>query len=251
MNSQLIALLACAGIFVASLVGMWLRKVLPDQHLNAATKECVQLGMGLVATMTALLLGLLIASAKGTYDTQRNGVIEIAAKVGFLDRALATYGPETNNSRAILRHAVEMTIQRMWPDKSSTNTEVTTSVAEARTLYDSIQQLAPRDELQRSLKAEALSDSVELSKTLWLLSAQKQVTIVVPLLVILILWLAVIFLSFGLLAPSNKTVIVTMLIVALSVSSAIFLILELDQPFQGLIRISSEPMRNVLNNLGR
>ncbi|HXQ72002.1 MAG TPA: hypothetical protein VN844_16020, partial [Pyrinomonadaceae bacterium] len=67
----------------------------------------------------------------------------------------------------------------------------------------------------------------------------------------LILWLAVIFLSFGLLAPSNKTVIVTMLIVALSVSSAIFLILELDQPFQGLITISSEPIRNVLNNLGR
>ena len=251
MNSHLIALLACASIFVASLVGMWLRKVLPDQHLNAETKECVRVGMGLGATMTALLLGLLIASAKGTYDTQRNGVIEIAAKVGFLDRALATYGPETSNSRAILRQALDKMIQRMWPDRSAGNIEVTTSVAEARTLYDSIQQLAPRDELQRSLKAEALSDSVELSKTLWLLSSQKQVSMVFPLLVILILWLAVIFLSFGLLAPSNKTVIVTMLIVALSVSSAIFLILELDQPFQGLITISSEPIRNVLNNLGR
>jgi len=251
MNSHLIALLAFACIFCASLVGMWLRKVLPDQHLNAETKECVRLGMGLVATMTALLLGLLIASAKGTYDTQRNGVIEIAAKVGFLDRALATYGPETNNSRAILRHALEKTIQRMWPDKSSTNTEVTTSVAEARTLYDSIQQLAPRDELQQSIKAEALRDSVELGKTLWLLSAQKQVSIVTPLLVMVTVWLALIFLSFGLLAPSNKTVIVTMLVVALSVSSAIFLILELDQPFQGLITLSSEPIRNVLNNLGR
>lgn len=251
MNSHLIALLACAGIFVASLVGMWLRKVLPNQHLNAETKECVRVGMGLVGTMTALLLGLLIASAKGSYDTQRNDVIEIATKVGFLDRALATYGPETNNSRAILRRAVEKTIQRMWPDKGSTNTEVTTSVAEARTLYDSIQQLAPRDEMQRSIKAEALSDSVELSKTLWLLSAQKQVTIVAPLLVMVIVWLAVIFVSFGLLAPSNKMVIITLLVVALSVSSAIFLILELDQPFQGLIRISSEPMRNVLNNLGR
>src|SRR6185369_14299482 len=100
MDSHLIALLVFAGIFGASFVGMWLRKILPDQHLNAETKECVQLGMGLVATMTALLLGLLIASAKGSYDTQRNEIIEIAAKVGFLDRALATYGPETNNSRA-------------------------------------------------------------------------------------------------------------------------------------------------------
>ena len=118
MNSHLIALLAFASIFGASLLGIWLRKAIPDQHLNAETKECVQLGMGLLATMTALLLGLLIASAKGLYDTQRNEVIEIAAKVAFLDRALATYGTETNNSRAMLRHAVEKTIQRMWPDKA-------------------------------------------------------------------------------------------------------------------------------------
>src|SRR4029079_19742521 len=129
-------------------------------------------------------------------------------------------------------------------------TEVTTSLTEARALYDSLQQLSPRDDLQRSLKAEALKDSVELSKTLWLLSAQRHASIVKPLVVMVIVWLAIIFLSVGLFAPINKTVITALLVVSLSVSSAIFLILELDLPFQGMIQVSSEPLRNVLDELG-
>ena len=250
MNPPLIAAIAFASIFLCSLIGMLLSKVIPDQHLTAGSKESVQLGMGLVATMTALLLGLLIASAKGTYDEQRSEVIKIAAQVAFLDRALATYGSETMNSRTILKHALEKTIQRMWPNKGATDTEVTTSLTEARALYDSLQQLSPRDDLQRSLKAEALKDSVELSKTLWLLSAQRHASIVKPLVVMVIVWLAIIFLSVVLFAPINKTVITALLVVSLSVSSAIFLILELDLPFQGMIQVSSEPLRNVLDELG-
>lgn len=251
MKPPVIASIAFAAIFFASLIGMWLRKIVPDQHLNPDSKDTVQLAMGVVATMTALLLGLLVTSAKGQYDEQRNDVIKIAAQVAFLDRALATYGSETGNSRTILRHAVAQAIQRMWPDNDSGNGEVTTSVAEARTLYDSIQQLSPRDDMQRSLKTEALEASIGVSKTLWLLSAQKHVTIVKPLLVLVVLWLAIIFLSVGLFAPTNKTVITALFVVALSVSSAIFLIIELDQPFQGMIQVSSEPMRNVLDQIGR
>jgi len=250
MNPPIIATIAFASIFLCSLIGMLLSKVLPDHHLTADSKESVRVGMSLVATMTALLLGLLVASAKGAYDEQRSDVIKIAAQVAFLDRALATYGSETVNSRTLLRHALEKTIQRMWPDRDQPDSEVTTSVAEARALYDSIQQLSPRDDLQRGLKDEALKDSVELSKTLWLLSAQKHVSIVKPLLVMVILWLAIIFLSIGLFAPINKTVITTLLVVSLSTSSAIFLIVELDQPFQGIVQVSSEPMRNVLDELG-
>jgi hypothetical protein len=250
MNSNVVGIIAFASIFGASLLGMRLRGALPDQHLNAETKESVRLGMGLIATMTALLLGLLVASAKGSYDTQRNEVIQIAAKIAFLDRALATYGPETGETRELLRRAVEGTISRMWADKSSAGADVNVSASEAKAMYDSIQNLAPHNDLQQSLKARALETTIDLSRTLWLLSAQKEPSIVTPLLVMVILWLAIIFLSFGLFAPSNKTVITTMLIVALSVSSAIFLILELDRPFDGVIQISSEPMRNVLKHMG-
>jgi hypothetical protein len=251
MNPAVIASLAFAGIFGAALLGMRLRAALPDHHLSAETKDSVRVGMGLVATMTALLLGLLVASAKGSYDTQRNEVIQIASKVGFLDRVLAVYGPETTQSRELLRGEVESAIPRIWPDKNSQEAPTEPTAEQAQAMYGSIQKLAPQNDEQRSLKAQALGTTIDLSKSLWLLSAQGGATIVTPLLVTVVLWLAIIFLSFGLFAPANKTVVVTMFIVALTVSSALFLILELDRPFNGVIAVSSEPMRNVLSHLGR
>ena len=251
MNSTVITLIAFAGIFGAALLGMRLRAALPDHHLSADAKESVRVGMGLVATMTALLLGLLIATAKGSYDTQRTQVIQIAANVGFLDRILAVYGPETAQTRELLRGEVESVIPRMWPGNGSQSSPTNQTAAQAQALYSSLQNLAPQNDAQRSLKAQALVTTMDLSKTLWLLSAQKDPSIVTPLLVTVILWLAIIFLSFGLFAPANKTVLATMLIVALSVSSALFLMLELDRPFDGVIQISSAPLRNVLSQLGR
>jgi hypothetical protein len=250
MNAPVVALLALAGIFGSALLGLWLRAVLPAHHLSPETKESVRLGMGLVATMTALLLGLLVASAKGAYDTQRSEVIQMAAKIDFLDRVLANYGSETTEARGLLRGAVDGTIDELWPDKKSqVQGDPVSSTAQA--LYQSIQQLSPHNDEQRSLKGEALASIIDLSKTRWLLFAQADSSIATPLLVMVVLWLAVTFLSFGLFAPSNKTVIATLLIVALSVSSAIFLIMELDRPFNGVIQISSAPLRNASSRVGR
>src|SRR5258705_4822326 len=119
MNPNVIALLAFLGIFGAALLGMRLRTALPEHHLSQETKDTVRVGMGLVATMTALLLGLLIASAKGSYDSQRSQVILMSAKVSFLDRALVLYGPETAETRTLLRASTDGLIQKLWPDKSS------------------------------------------------------------------------------------------------------------------------------------
>lgn len=249
MSATVIALLALAGISAATLLGMWLRAMLPDHHLSADAKESVRVGMGLVATMTALLLGLLIASAKGSYDTQRAQVIQIAANVGFLDRVLAVYGPETAEPRELLRREVESVIPRIWSEGSQPS-PLNTTAEQAQALHDSLQKLAPQNDAQRSLKAQALATTIDLGKTLWLLTAQKEPSLVTPLLVAVVLWLVIIFLSFGLFAPANKTVIATMLIVALSVASALFLILELDRPFDGVIQISSAPMQSVLSRLG-
>ena len=250
MNATLITLIAFASIFGAALLAMRLRAALPDHQLSADTKDSVRVGMGLVATMTALLLGLLIASAKGSYDIQRTEVIQIAANVGFLDRVLSVYGPETAQARDLLRGEVESVIPRLWPEKGSQSTPTNQTAAQAQAMYDSLQKLEPQNEAQRSLKTQALATTIDLSKTLWLLTAQREPSIVTPLLIAVVLWLAAIFLSFGLFAPPNKTVIATMLIVALSVSSALFLMLELDRPFDGVIQISNAPMRNVLSQLG-
>src|SRR6185295_13802145 len=161
---------------------MRLHAMLPDMHLGPDTKETVRLGMGLIATMTALLLGLLIATAKGSYDTQRGEVIQIAARVAFLDRALAVYGPETAQAREILRSTLATTMTRMWPDDTSAAGGLNASTSDARAMYESIQNLQPKNEMQQSLKARSLETAVELSKTLWLLSARSEPSIVTPLL---------------------------------------------------------------------
>src|SRR5258705_12888819 len=151
MNPNVIALLAFLGIFGAALLGMRLRTALPEHHLSQETKDTVRLGMGLVATMTALLLGLLIAAAKGSYDTQRSEVIQMAGKVDFLDNVLAIYGPETPDTREHLRRATESAIHLMGPDKSNQGNAYDVTTAQAR--YRSIKKMWPQDDDQRSLKA--------------------------------------------------------------------------------------------------
>lgn len=251
MDANVVGIIAFASIFGSSLLGMRLHNAVPNQHLNPETKEVVRLGMGLIATMTALLLGLLVATAKGSYDTQRNDVILIAGRVAFLDRALTLYGPEANATRQILRQAVESAIPRMWPGKGAQAGQLSPVIPEGKDLYAAIMNLAPQDDVQRSLKTRALETAIELSKTRMLLAARDEPSVVTPLLVVVIVWLSLTFLSFSLFAPSNKIIVITMLVVALSVSSAIFLIMELDRPFDGVIQISSAPMRNLLDNVGR
>ena len=249
MNATVVAVFAFAGILGMTLLGMRLHSSLPGHQLNPETKETVRLGMGLVATMTALLLGLLIATAKGSYDAQRSQVIQMAGKISYLERVLSLYGPETAEIRPLLRASTEGMVQKLWSDRSSPAAPVDT-VAAAQALYSSIHKLAPQNDEQRALKDQALDTVIDIAKTRWLLVAQSDTSIPKTLLIMVVVWLAIIFLSFGLFAPTNKTVVVTMIIVSLLVSSALFLILELDRPFDGVIQVSSAPMRNALGNLG-
>jgi hypothetical protein len=201
--------------------------------------------------MAALVLSLLIASAKSSYDTQSSELTQMAANVFLLDRVMAHYGPETKEARDLLRRAVARALDGMWPKDGSGPAQWDPTAARGDSLYDKIQALSPRNEAQRSLRAEALRISTDLGRTRWLLFGQEGSSIPVPFLVILIFWVAVIFISFGLFAPPNATVIATLFVCALSVSGAIFLILELDRPFEGFIQMSSAPLRNALAHLGQ
>jgi len=240
-----------ACVFGGALLGMALRGLLPDRHLSADSKDVVRLGMGLLATMAALVLSLLIASAKGSYDTQRNEVTQLAANVALLDRVLAHYGPESKDSRDLLRRYVSYVLQQMWTTTGSPSTEVNLAGAGAEALYESVQALSPKNDAQRALRADARQIVIDLGRTRSLLVAQSGSTIPLPFLVILTFWITVLFASFGLFAPRNATVVATLLVCALSVSAAIYLILELDQPFQGFIHVSSAPLRAALAHLGQ
>ncbi len=250
MSSVAVSLIVFACIFGGALLGMLLRTLLPQHHLSADSKDLVKLGMGVIATMSALVLSLLISSAKGSYDVQRNELTQMSANVVLLDSLLAHYGPEAGEARELFRRIVAGAIDRMWPATGSQSAQLApTSASEG--FYDKLQKLSPKDEAGRLLKAEALKMSTDLRQTRWLLFEQSGSSIPLPFLVILVTWLTLIFTSFSLFTPPNATVVAALLICALSISGAILLILELDQPFEGLIQISSAPLRRALSQLGR
>jgi hypothetical protein len=199
--------------------------------------------------MTALLLGLLVSSAKSAYDTTRDEVIATAAKVSYLDGILTAYGPEAANARALLRAGIETAVRGMWPGKRTEAVRLAPNPQTADALYEAIQKLVPGDEPQRGLKAQAASLAVELRHLRYLLLVQSVSSISMPLLWVVVSWLLVIFLSFSVLAPSNATARAALIAAALSVSGAIFLILEFDRPFSGLVQIPSEPIKHAVGQV--
>jgi hypothetical protein len=252
MSPLSLSLIAFACVFGGTFLGMFLRRKLPGHHLSGDTKDVVRLGTGLIGTMAALVLGLLIASANSTYETQSGQVRQLTANIVLLDRTLAQYGPETDSLRNLLRHAVATLSDRIWSENGSDSgkAEAFEASAAALSFYDEIQKLSPRNETQRSLQAKAIDTSNDLAKTRLLLFANAGGSIPMPFLVVLISWLTIIFASFSLFADNNATTIAGLGLFALSASASIFLILELSQPFTGLMMISSEPLRNALAPLG-
>jgi hypothetical protein len=251
MNSIVIRLAVFACTFGGALLGMFLRAVLPEHHLSADSKDTVRLGMGMVATMAALVLGLLVASAKNFYDVQSNELTQMSANVILLDRVLAHYGSETKEARDLLRGAVARTLDLIWRQDRHQPSQMEPTAAGGEILYDKIQALSPQNDSQHALQAQASSMAIDLGKLRWLMFEQGSTSISITLLAVLVFWLAIVFTSFGLFAPPNLTVIATLLLCALSVSGAIFLILEMYTPFQGLMQISSAPLRNALGHLGQ
>jgi hypothetical protein len=246
LSSITISLLAFAFVFGGALLGIILRATLPQNALTSDSRDAVKLGMGLVGTLAALVLGLLIASAKTSYDTQNVELIDMSSKAVLLDRVLAHYGPEAKEARSELRGSVMHTFDMVF-SKNASQLEST----KGEILYDRIQGLSPKDDVQRSIKAQALSLVLAMGEMRWLMAEQRMSSISVPLLVVLIFWLTIIFMSFGLFAPRNATVIISLLVSALSVSGAIFLILEMYSPYAGLIHVSSAPLRAAISRLGQ
>jgi hypothetical protein len=256
MTALYYALITFVCTSAAALLGINVRAKLPETHLNKESQDVIRLGMGLVATMTALLLGLVTATAKGSFDAQDVAVKNAAAGILTLDRLLARYGPETQPSRELLKKAVADRLEAMWPPHGARPADLDTSrpsaePAPAEQFENQILQLSPQTDTQRWIKSEALKLTEEVVRTRFRLLGSATGAVPKALLIVVIFWLSMTFGSFGLTAPRNATVVTVLMISAFSVAAAVFLILELDGPFEGLIRISSDPLRYVLANLGR
>jgi len=241
-----------ACVFAGALLGMLLRRILPRHHLSEDSKDIVKLGMGLIATMAALVLALLIASAESSHDTQSKGVTEMAADFILLDRTLTRYGPETKEMRSLIPVTVAAILDQTWMGDAYRSENLDRALgAGAEPFYQKMRHLEPRDDFQRAVYAQALQIGMELGQKRSLLLEETGGSIPAPFLVMLVFWLTLIFASFGLFAPTNSTVIAILFACALSVAGAIFLILELDRPFQGLLQISNTPLRDALMYLDK
>jgi hypothetical protein len=251
MIISLIGIILFVVLVGVSLLGGRVGRLLPEEQLSAESKDAVKLAMGLIATMTAVLLGLLITSAKGTYDTAESEVMQMAAKVALLDRVLRLYGPEATDARHALRDATAEGVRRTWPAKPSSRVRLDPNEQMGDAVYVSVHSLSPRDETQRALKAQATTLMVQLGELRSLIQARAVPSVSKPLLIALVSWLVVIFFGFSVVVPANATSTLALVAGAFSVACAMFLILELDHPFAGVLRIPSDPMINTLSRLAK
>jgi Protein of unknown function (DUF4239) len=250
MNPLAISLLVFACVFGGAVAGILLRRALPEDHLNADSRNTVNRGIGLVGTMAALVLGLVVSSAASSYFGQRDELNQISAKLVFLDRILAQYGPAAEQARHTIQELVDGILDRFWPQEHAGGPS-TSPVGGPDALYDAIQRLSPQDEEHRVLKSDALGVARDIGRTRWLMFAKQSSQIPTAFLAVVAVWLSIVFASFGLYAPRNATVIVALLLGALSVGGAILLIMELYAPFEGWIQIPSAPLRAAFAQLGK
>jgi len=240
--SVVIFVLVIGSIYLGTL----LRRILPKDHLDKDAQDIVRLGVALVATMAALVLSLLVASAKSSYDTQSNQIKQTTADVILLDNLLAQYGPDSLPIRKSLRSAMIPYIDRLWREKETAGQRPFVANVAAERVDLDIRALEPRNELQRSLKERALQVIADLEQTRLLLFVESGNSIPMPFLAVLTIWLMIIFASYSLFTSLNATTFTFLSLFALSAATAIFLILELSDPFNGLMAITSAPLRGAL-----
>jgi hypothetical protein len=248
MTSTVAFLASFVSILIGAAIGMVLKRLLRLDMLEGGSKELIRLGAGLLSTLAALVIGLMIASAKNTYDTQNTNILQLGTNAVLVDQLLTQYGPEARAARTLLREAIPSATARIWRESNERDGVGSTFVisGSAERFYNAIEGLRPANAEQTSLKSRIIAITTEMGRTRLLVFTQNDNAIPVPFFIVLTFWLVVIFASFSLLAEPSPIVIVSILVFAISVSSALFLIVDLSHPFDGLMQISNNHLRAVL-----
>jgi len=250
VNPNVIGIIVFTATFGAALLATRLRTLLPQHYFDAESKDTVKLGIGLIATMTALVLGLVTASAKSSFDGVNAAVKAFATQSLALDGTLARYGPETVEIRGELKRVIRDRIDMVWPQGASKPVSLD-PLSGSENVAGAIRQLKPADEAQRELQARALDIAEALLQSRGIVTTSVGASVPLPFLGVLLFWLTITFASFGLFAPRNAMVVAVFFLCAVSVASAIFLVLEMDGPFDGLLKVSPDPLLAALRHLSR
>jgi len=253
MNSYLVAATVFTCVFLGSLIGLWLNQLLPEHHRSQASHDAIKLGTGMISVLASLVLGLLIANIKGSFDTTDSQIRSFAATLIQLDQALRDYGPETANARDELRDYTARAIEDQWPQERDRpmQMEDVSAGQELDKVHRAVLQLKPNDPQQQALRDDALKLIETALQTRWLLIERAESSIQPVFMIILIAWITVIFVSFGYNAPLNATVVTAFFICSIALAACMFMIVEMDGPFTGLITISSHAMRNALAHMSQ
>jgi hypothetical protein len=251
VNPIAIGALVLVCTFGGALAGMRLKDALPKQHLESESSNTIKVGIGLVATMTALVLGLVTGSAKGSFETISSDINQTANELITLDRVLARYGPDAAEVRRELSSLVASRMAAIWPADGAKPQLDVADFGRAEAMIGRIQSLAPQTEEQRWLRSRALDLGEAVLQARWIATSGHNTAVLLPFVAALLFWLSMTFMSFGLFAPRNATVVAVLFVCALSVAGAVFLVLEMDGPFDGLVRVSPQPLQYVLSQMNR
>jgi hypothetical protein len=267
MSELLNAAVLLLVLLGSAAAGLFLRPFLSERHSTRETFELVQLVTTMLVTFAALVLGLLTSSAKMSFDRVGNDLRGLGSDLIQLNQCLRDYGPGTDVARALLRSYTAAAIASTWvtepapegdyyprhlsPAESNAGMENTTLGAMLDQVGQMLRGLDPTATAQQRLAADCRDQFQHLKQRRWKLIEDASTTISLPFYLVLMFWLVVVFASFGISAPRNLIAFVMLGLGAVSIASAIFVILDLDTPFTGLFSLSSEPLRHALAHLSR
>lgn len=237
--------IACALILASAAAGTFLRSKLPEHHLTGESKDVIKLAVALIATMSALVLALLFASTRTSFERTSSYVSRMTADITELDKLLSEYGPEAKPIRVALRGEVGAWIGSIWQDDAPA-VPASTDKSHGESVLYMLRELTPANKVQTSIQARALLVSTDLNETQLSLVSQPGDSISNTFIIALVIWLMLIFAVFSMSSPPNPTVFTVLVLCILSASGAIYLILELGLPFSGVMQVSRENLRTAL-----
>lgn len=247
MTSIAFGLAVFALLSATALIALYFHPRLPDHQLTKDTQDAVKVGVGMIVVLSALVLGLLIASVKNTFDTATRDLKHFSTQIVLLDRTLRVYGPQAASARHLIEQYVERALAGTWPSDDSP--AIVNDPRAEQLIYrlqDAILTLVPEGSRERALADEMKGEVRRLIELRWTLVEEATESLNVPLLSVLVVWLMVIFASFGYNAPRNGLVMVSFVLCAASIGGALFLVVQMDRPFEGLITVSPTPLQNAL-----
>jgi hypothetical protein len=249
-SSFVIALWAFCLIFGGALIGFVVQPFLPDHHFSSESRDAAKLGAGLVATLAALILGLLISSTKGTFDQVNTLINEVAANYIHLDKLLLAYGPETTPIRTEVHELLDRKIREIWPEKfKELQPKHTESANHFEQIALEITALHPSSLRQSSIQSSALQLEDQMLQERWMIAVVSEGSVPPLLLLIPVIWITFLTFLYALFSPRNLTVLTVLLCCAMSIAGAIFLIDEMATPMDGTIKVSSAPLRLALHEM--